>query len=206
MSDSNLTVCIVDDDESIRNAVSLLMKTENITVYAYPGAQEFLDGMPQSLIGALILDIRMPGMSGLELQTQLRKRNKFIPTIFLTGHGDVSMAVKAMKEGAVDFFEKPFANEQLLESVRRCFVMEKEHDQEEARDKEAQQLIRQLTPRECEVMEGLVAGHTNKEIAKLLAISPRTVEVHRSNIMGKLGVGNLTGLVRLALRISPELR
>lgn len=205
MTNTTPTVCIVDDDESIRQALLLLMKTENIPAVAYSGALEFLDKVAETTIGALILDVRMPGMSGMELQKQLQRRGLFIPAIFLTGHGDVDMAVDAMKDGAVDFVGKPFANDRLLDGVRRCFEIRSQHDKREYPDGDkAKRLLELLTPREYQVMDKLVAGKTNKEVARMLNISPRTVEVHRSNIMTKLQVKSLPGLVRLVLIATPD--
>lgn len=207
MTGNTPTVCIVDDDESIRNALLFLMKAEKIPAVAYPSAQKFLEDIPKTTIGALILDVRMPGMSGMELQKQLQRRKQFIPIIFITGHGDVDMAVDAMKEGAVDFVEKPFVNERLLDSVRRCFEMGRHQGKGESLcDMDAQQLLKQLTPREHEVLDELVAGKTNKAVAKSLNISPRTVEVHRSNIMDKLQIKSLPELVRLVLKAYPDIR
>jgi len=205
MSNTLPTVCIVDDDTAIQMALLFLLKSEEIPAIAYSSAQEFLEKMPKTKIGALILDVRMPGMSGLELQQQLQLQNSHIPIIFLTGHSDIPMAVQAMKYGAIEFYEKPFKNESLLVSIRRCFEIEQQHDQNQANDKHAQQLVSQLTAREHEIMNVLVTGNTNKEIARELNISPRTVEVHRANIMRKLEANNLSDLVRLALRASPEL-
>lgn len=195
-------VHIVDDDDAVRDALSLLMKSENIPVCAYASAEEFLDQHAQLKLGCLLLDVRMPGMNGLQLLDLLKEQDVAIPVIFITGHGDIGMAVKAMKAGATDFIEKPFDNDRLLSIVNNCLTecvcinntIEHRHEME-AR-------LERLTKREHEVMKQLVDGRQNKVIAKDLDISPRTVELHRANIMEKLHAHSLSEIVKIALLIT----
>ena len=195
-------VHIVDDDDAVRQALLLLMKSENIPAKAYASAEEFLEQGAENEPGCLLLDVRMPGMNGLQLLELLKEKHISIPVIFITGHGDVVMAVQAMKLGASDFIEKPFDNESLLRRVRNCLkdcitlncTQELEHEMERK--------ISSLTKREREVMELLVAGKQNKVIARDLGISPRTVELHRAKVMEKFQVHSLSEIVRIALSSS----
>ena len=197
--DDSQHVHIVDDDDAVRQALLLLMKSENIPAKAYASAEEFLEQGAEKEPGCLLLDVRMPGMNGLQLLELLKEKHISIPVIFITGHGDVVMAVQAMKLGASDFIEKPFDNESLLRRVRNCLqecitlncTQELEHEMERK--------ISSLTKREREVMELLVAGKQNKVIARDLGISPRTVELHRAKVMEKLQVRSLSEIVRIAL-------
>ena len=195
-------VHIVDDDDAIRDALSLLMKTENIPFQAYASAEEFLDQHAESKLGCLLLDIRMPGMSGLELLDVLKKQNISIPVIFITGHADVNLAVKAMKAGATDFIEKPFNNEHLLNLTRNCIVDCVALDNTNQHRLELEERLARLTKREREVMELLVDGKQNKIIAQELNISPRTVELHRSRVMEKLHAHSLSEIVKVALLVT----
>lgn len=188
-------VHIVDDDEAIRQALTFLMKSEGLSSRDYASAEAFLAEVTPATQGCLILDVRMPGLSGLHLQQRLRQQHISLPVIIMTGHGDVAMAVKAMKAGAVDFIEKPFDNELLLQLVHSCLTQSREQvDQEECL-----QRLERLTKRERQVMDLLVEGNQNKVIAAKLGISPRTVELHRARVMEKLEARSLSDVVRIAL-------
>lgn len=193
---------IIDDDDAIRAALSLLMQAESIPYKTYSSAEEFLDEHAQLKLGCLILDIRMPGMNGLELLDVLKQQDVSIPVIFITGHGDIAMAVKAMKAGASDFIEKPFDNERLISLARNCLVDCVALDNTNQHRHEMESRLARLTKREREVMELLVDGKQNKVIAQELNISPRTVELHRSRVMEKLQAHSLSEIVRTALIIS----
>jgi len=199
-------VHIVDDDDAIRDALSLLMQTESIPCQTYASAEEFLDQHAQSKLGCLLLDVRMPGMNGLELIDLLKEQDVSIPVIFITGHGDVSMAVRAMKSGATDFIEKPFDNERLLRLVSNCLVecVGLNNSSQHRHDMETR--LARLTKREREVMERLVDGKQNKVIAQELNISPRTVELHRSRVMEKLHAHSLSELVKTALLVTEKIK
>jgi len=192
-------VHIVDDDEAIRDSLSLLLQSEGMKARAYAAAREFLDGYEASTFACILLDVRMPDMNGLELLRELTARRIEIPVIMMTAYGDVPMAVHAMQEGAVDFIEKPVDSGILLKRIRRCLNQQKASSGRTGeRIAEAKRLAR-LTRREREVMELLVQGNMNKQIAAKLDISPRTVEVHRARIKEKLGVKTLPEVVRIAL-------
>ena len=191
-------VHVVDDEEALRRSTSFLLKTSGYAVTTWPDGAAFLKAVKHVEPGCVLLDVRMPEIDGLEVQQVMAERGISMPVIILTGHGDVATAVEAMKGGAVDFLEKPFEREALLEAVARAFARidgtEAEHD----RAKEAGVRIACLTPREQDVLEGLARGLPNKTIAYDLEISPRTVEVHRANMMTKLGVRSLSDALRLA--------
>ena len=197
-------VHIVDDDNAVRDALSMLMQSEDIPAHVYASAEEFLDEHAQFKMGCLLLDVRMPGMNGLQLLELLKEQDIAIPVIFITGHGDVSMAVQAMKAGATDFIEKPFDNNHLLTLVNNCLTecITLNHTAEHRHDLEAR--LARLTKRERQVMELLVDGKQNKVIARELNISPRTVELHRAKVMEKLHAHSLSDVVRTALLITEE--
>lgn len=198
------TVYIVDDEEPVRKALGFLVKSDGLESEGFESAQAFLDSLGRIGPGCLLLDVCMPGMSGLELQVALRERKSDIPVIILTGHADVPTAVRAMKSGACDFVEKPFVGEELLERIHQCLSGEaKRRSSEEWRQKADARLTR-LTRREREVMEGLVAGKRNKEIANDLFISFRTVELHRASVMEKLEANSLADIVRISLLAERE--
>ena len=192
-------VFVVDDDDAVRDSLSLLLETSGHRVRAFASAQNLLDALTPEARGCIIADVRMPRMDGLELQERLAARRIGLPVIIMTGHGDVPIAVRAMKAGAVDFIEKPFAEEPLLETVRLALV-QSERDRRRSGEPSAEERLAQLTTREREVLEAMVAGHPNKVIAHLLQISPRTVEIHRARVMEKTGARSLSHLVRLALQ------
>ena len=192
-------VHIVDDDEAVRNALGLLMESVEINAKTYDSAEAFLDQYNHDDFGCLLLDLRMPGMNGLELLDELNKRKSPILVIFITGHGDVSMAVRAMKEGAIDFIEKPFDNDYLLQRVQGCLAESANNENDNALKNQILDKINQLTNREHEVMNLLISGKQNKLIARELNISTRTVEQHRANIMKKLNAQSLSDIVRAAM-------
>ena len=196
MQQQDPIVYVVDDDEAIRSALRLLMKSADLRVVICASAEEFLKSYKPEVPGCLVLDVRMPGMSGLELQRLLLDRHVRVPVIIMSGHGDVSMAVQAMKDGAVDFIEKPFKNEVLLERVKQCIAQDVEIRKEQRQHVEATTRIASLTPREREVMELLIQGKRNKIIASDLGISNRTVEAHRAKIMEKMHAHSLSEIVR----------
>jgi len=192
-------VHVVDDDRAVRDSLSFLMKSVGFESMAYDSAEAFLAKADLNRPGCLIVDIRMQGMSGLELQQLLNERSSKLPVIIITGHGDVPMAVQAMKAGAVDFLEKPYDNQLLIARIRQCLQqISKEQDKENRVAKEKSRLA-QLTPRELEVMKLLVAGKHNKAIADDLDISVRTAEAHRAKVMKKLHADSLSDIVRIAL-------
>jgi two-component system response regulator FixJ len=192
-------VHVVDDDRAVRDSLSFLMKSVGFESMAYDSAEAFLAKADLNRPGCLIVDIRMQGMSGLELQQLLNERSSKLPVIIITGHGDVPMAVQAMKAGAVDFLEKPYDNQLLIARIRQSLQqISKEQDKENRVAKEKSRLA-QLTPRELEVMKLLVAGKHNKAIADDLDISVRTAEAHRAKVMKKLHADSLSDIVRIAL-------
>jgi two-component system response regulator FixJ len=197
------TVFIVDDDAAIRDSLRMMLEMSGYTVRDFASAQSFLsDGDLQG--GCLIVDVRMPGMGGLELQEELARRKATIPVIVITGHGDVPLAVRAMRAGAMDFVEKPFDEERMLQSVADALAAGQRAQSRAAEAQEARDLLNQLTPREREILDQLVKGHANKVVAHQLGISPRTVEIHRASIMEKLQARNLSNVVRTALAASWE--
>lgn len=192
-------VYIVDDDDGVRDSLSVLLEAIGHRVRTFGLAREFLDAAPTLPSGCLIADIRMPEMDGLELQSQLNERSLCFPMIVITGHGDVPLAVRAMKAGALDFIEKPFATPTILASVEAALSRLASGDHQDPAVLAAQAKLGLLSAREREVLEGLLAGLPNKTIAYDLAISPRTVEIHRARVMDKMGARSLSELIRLAL-------
>ena len=201
------TVFVVDDDGDVRTAVSLLVRSVGLTVEGYSSAQEFLDHFDARKLGCLILDIRMPGMSGLELQRLLRFRGVWLPVIFITAHGEVPLATQAMRAGAVDFMQKPFSPQSLLERVGEAIEQERNNRRQRDQAGDVRQRMRRLTDREGEVMRWVAEGHSTKHIAQQLHISPKTVDNHRTKILEKMNVDNATQLAHLlALLEQPEQR
>jgi RNA polymerase sigma factor (sigma-70 family) len=193
------TVFIVDDDQAMRASLKWLIESVGMQVETYESAQAFLDAYYPGRAGCLLLDVRMPGMSGLELQAYLARRESRIPVIIITGHGDVSMAVKAMKVGAVDFIEKPFDDEELLNSIRNALQHDEKQRALRAQRADIAARMAELTPREYEVMTMVTDGKSNREIAATLGVSAKTVEVHRARVMDKMRAESLAELVRMAL-------
>ena len=191
-------VHLVDDDEAVRRSAGFMLKTSGFKVISYVSGLELLKVAKELVPGCILLDVRMPGMDGLQVQGALKERGVDLPVIVMTGHGDISVAVQAMKAGAVDFIEKPFEKAALLSAIDEGFARIEHAGRSRARAGEAQVRLQALTPRERDVLEGLVKGHPNKTIAYDLDISPRTVEIHRANLMSKLGVASLSEALRIA--------
>jgi two-component system response regulator FixJ len=203
MSDGR-TVFVVDDDEAVRDSLKLLLSAAGYAAELYPSARAFLERNGGANRGCLLADVRMPDMDGLELQEELLKRKTGLPVIIMTGHGDVPLAVRAMKAGAVDFLEKPFNRAQLLASIEKALQRSDVTSLSSVEVETARKRIAELTDRERDVFDLLVAGHQSKMIAKRLSISPRTVQVHRGRVMHKLTVQSLQDLVRLAMAAKPK--
>ena len=198
MVDNGRVIHLVDDDEAIRRSAGFMLKTSGYVVKPYASGVELLKQARQLDGGCILLDVRMPGMDGLEVQRELHGRGISLPVIVMTGHGDVAVAVQAMKAGAVDFIEKPFEKATLLHAIDEGFSRIEHSQRSEARAQEAQVRLEALTGREREVLHGLVRGLPNKTIAYDLGISPRTVEIHRANLMTKLKVASLSEALRIA--------
>ena len=192
-------VYIVDDDEAVRDSLSALLESKGYAVTSFGSAPEFLETARSLSAGCVVVDIRMPEMDGLELQQRLIERSLGFPLIVITGHGDVPLAVRAMKAGAIDFIEKPFALEAILDSLAAAFARLATPTGQDPAAVAAASKLNLLSPREREVLEGLLAGLPNKSIAYDLGISPRTVEIHRARLMDKMGARSLSELIRLAL-------
>lgn len=194
---TDAVVHLIDDDEWVRQAIAFMLTTSGFAVRVYESATAFLDALPSVQPGCIVTDVRMPGMDGLELQRELKNRSVGLPVIVITGHADVSLAVEAMKAGAIDFIEKPFNDETLLAAIR---VAVERHSSNSRRTEEVaaiQTKLDSLSPREREVLDGLIAGLPNKTIAYDLNISARTVEVHRANLMSRMAANSLADLVRM---------
>lgn len=189
---------LVDDEEAVRKAASFSLTTAGYNVVTYASGAEFLKAAKSAPVGCVLLDVRMPDMDGLQVQAKMKERGIQMPVIILTGHGDVTVAVQAMKGGAVDFLEKPFEKSALFDAIKRAFARIRNSDLRALEENEARERIAALTDREREVMEGLAHGHPNKTIAYDLGCSSRTVEVHRASLMSKLGVRNLSEVLRIA--------
>jgi two-component system response regulator FixJ len=192
-------VHVIDDDVDVRQSLAFLLSTAGLAVRVHDSAVAFLAVLPDAQGGCIVTDVRMPGMDGLELQRRLRANNIELPVIVMTGHGDVALAVEAMKAGAVDFIEKPFDDEVLLGAIRSALASHARNAEDEGRRAEIRQRLDLLSDREREVLDGLVAGKPNKIIAYDLGISARTVEVYRANVMTKMRADSLSDLVRMAL-------
>ncbi len=204
MQDSAPTVYVVDDDEGVRNSLRFLLKSVGLSARTLASAREFLDSYKPKQPGCVVLDVRMPGMSGLELQQQLNLRGAIIPVIFITGHGDIPMAVEAMQHGAFDFLQKPFRDQDLIDRIQRAL----ERDARNRTSLEQHDRIRErfasLTPREREVLELMTQGKPNKVMAGDLGVSQRTVEIHRARVMEKTGAASLAQLVRMTMDLEAQ--
>ena len=196
-SDSAPTVFIVDDDAAIRFAMQALMDSVNLNHEIFASADEFLEKITGQRPGCLVLDIRMPGLGGLELQDELIRRGNTLPIIFITGHGDVPMAVEAMQKGAVDFIQKPFRDQELLDRIRQALATDEERREEQQQHVEVAGRLERLTNREREVFDLVVTGKPNKVIAYELGVSQRTVEIHRARVMEKMQARSLADLVKM---------
>ena len=204
MKEKPATVFVVDDDEAVRTSLRLLLKSVGLPVETFASAQEFLDQFDPDRSGCLVLDIRMPSMSGLELQQHLNDRHSIMPIVFITGHGDVPMAVEAMQAGAVDFIQKPFRDQDLIDRINRALEKDREMRSELRERDEIRRRMSQLTPREREVLELVTQGKANKVIAGDLNVSQRTVEIHRARVMEKMGANSLAHLVRMVIEAHRE--
>ena len=196
------TVYVVDDDDGMRRALTLLLNTVGYQTAAFASPREFLDKFSMDAAGCLVLDIRMPGMSGLELQRHLNRMGSMLPVIFLTGHGDVPMAVQAMKEGAFEFVQKPCRDQDLLDAINHALELDKEIRSSLALRADVLQRFESLTPREKQVMNQVVDGDANKVIAIDLNLSERTVEILRAKVMEKMGARSVAHLVKLQMNLS----
>jgi FixJ family two-component response regulator len=196
MKEKPATVFVVDDDDAVRTSLRLLLKSVGLPVETFGSAQEFLDA---DRAGCLVLDIRMPGMSGLELQQKLNEIHAITPIVFITGHGDVPMAVEAMQHGAVDFIQKPFRDQDLIDRINQALERDKENRAGLKERDAIRRRMEQLTPREREVLDLVTQGKANKVIAGDLNVSQRTVEIHRARVMEKMGASSLAHLVRMVI-------
>ena len=196
---SESVVHVVDDDEAMRHSLAFLLRSANLQVQTYDSAEVFLESLAKVSMGCVITDVRMPGMNGMELLQRIRGRKIALPVIVMTGHGDVRLAVEAMKGGAVHFIEKPFDDDDLLAAVRSALNSQATDNERQAARVAINDRLALLSNRERQVLEGLVAGHANKTIAYDLEISPRTVEIYRANVMTKMEAKSLSELVRMAL-------
>jgi two-component system response regulator FixJ len=198
--DEGRLVHVIDDDDAVRESLGFLLETSGYRVTAYDSAQRFLDNLPPAEDACVITDIRMPGMTGLEMTAKLRGGGFAAPIIVITGHGDIPLAVEAMKAGAADFIEKPFADEAILRALDSAFAGRRDTTPAPSKEQaEIAERLAALSPRERQVLDGLVAGQANKVVALELGISPRTVEVYRANVMTKMRAGSLSELVKMAI-------
>ncbi|SEP72466.1 two component transcriptional regulator, LuxR family [Faunimonas pinastri] len=196
---SDPQIHVIDDDEAVRDSIAFLLETADLPVKTHESAKAFLASPASLRADCIITDVRMPGITGIDLLRKLREQGVGAPVIVITGHADVPLAVEAMKLGAADFLEKPFDDEAFLASVKRCLNQRSEGSRNEAERLDLQEKLSGLSQREHQVLLGLVAGHPNKTIAYDLGISPRTVEVYRANVMSKMRASSLSDLVRMAM-------
>ena len=192
-------VHIIDDDEGLRESLAFLLRSAALEVRSFDSAKAFLNELPDAALGCVISDVRMPDMSGIELLRHLKELKIAVPVIVITGHGDIALAVEAMKIGAVDFFEKPFNDDLLVASVRAALHQQEDQTKRDIKRTEIEHRISTLSRREKDVLAGLIEGRANKQIAFDLGISPRTVEIYRANLMNKMQADTLSELVRMAL-------
>ncbi|MCH9027719.1 MAG: response regulator transcription factor [Proteobacteria bacterium] len=204
MTEYSPTVFLVDDDEAVRDSLSLLMKSVALTSRSFASAGEFLAEYDPDRPGCLVLDIRMPGMSGMELQQKLIDMRAILPIIFITGHGDIPMAVEAMQRGAIDFIPKPFRDHELLDRINKALKDDRKNRDALLKREEVEKRIAKLTPREKQVLELVVQGKANKVISGDLEVSQRTVEIHRARVMEKMQARSLAHLVRMAMQIQQK--
>jgi len=196
------TIIVVDDDPAMRDSLCWLIETIGYPVKTYASAQEFLNNYNPSLPGCMILDVRLPGMSGLQLQQKMKTEKIHLPVIIISGHGDIPMAVKAMQQGALVFLEKPFRDQELLDNIQDALEIDAVHRKQDTMTASIQEIFNTLTPREKEVMELMVKGDPNKEIAKTFGISVKTVEVHRARVMEKMRAESLPDLVHMVITLN----
>jgi two-component system response regulator FixJ len=204
--DNSAVVHLIDDDEAVRQALAFLLASAGHAVRVYESGESFLGTAGSPHLGCIVSDVRMPGIDGLALLRRLKEIGITLPVVIMTGHADVPLAVEAMKAGAVDFIEKPFDDEVLLSAIRVALSRQGEVEQRNAEQDRIRARIESLSERERQVLDGLVSGHANKTIAYDLDLSPRTVEVHRANVMIKMGASSLSNLVRMALiaKLQPQ--
>jgi FixJ family two-component response regulator len=195
------TVFVVDDDPAVRDSLTWLMKSVDLRVRTYDSALGFLEEYDPDAPGCLLLDIRMPGMGGLELQDELLRRDALLPVIFITAYGDVPTAVRTLKAGALDFVEKPFNSQLLLDRIQRAIALDTQKRAEQAELDDCKARLARLTPRERGVLDLMSAGHPSKLIAANMGVTEKTVEFHRANLKAKLGVDSLAGVLHIALRV-----
>jgi two-component system, LuxR family, response regulator FixJ len=193
-------VYVIDDDEAMRDSLNFLLDSSGFGVTLFEGAQAFLDALPGLAFGCVLSDVRMPGIDGIELLKRLKAQSNSFPILIMTGHGDVPLAVEAMKLGALDFLEKPFEDDRLIAMIEAAIRQAESAAKGEAIAQDIAARVESLSPRERQVMDGLVAGLSNKLIAREYDISPRTIEVYRANVMTKMQANSLSELVRLAMR------
>jgi len=192
-------VHVIDDDTDVRQSLAFLLSTAGLAVQVHESAVAFLKVLPKVEVGCVVTDVRMPGMDGLELQRRLQADKNAIPVIVMTGHGDIALAVEAMKAGAVDFIEKPFDDDLLIRAIKSALARVRKDSERDSAASEVRSRLELLSERERQVLQGLVAGKPNKIIAYDLGISPRTVEIYRANVMTKMQADSLSALVRMAL-------
>ena len=197
------TIHVVDDDEALRDSMTWMLEGNGYQVAAYDSAEAFLAVCRPDMAGCVVLDVRMPGMSGLELFEELSRRRCTLPVVFITGHGDVPMAVSALKKGAVDFIEKPFSERDMLRLIEQCLKLERENRDKRLLDADTARRLEHLTQREREVLDLIIVGKLNKQIADVLGISIKTVEVHRARVMEKMGANSLAELVQHVVTVEP---
>jgi len=204
MKEREPTIFFVDDDDGVRASLRVLLKSVGIAATPLASAKEFLASYHPSQPGCLLLDIRMPGMSGLELQTELNVRGVIIPVIFISGHGDVPMAVEAMQHGAFDFLQKPFRDQDVIDRVQKALARDRENRDALKSHERIRELLKSLTTREREVLDLMARGKPNKVMATELGLSPRTVEIHRAHVMEKMAANSLAQLVRMVMEVEPQ--
>ena len=197
------TIHVVDDDEALRDSMTWMLEGSGYQVVTYESAKTFLGVCRPEMAGCVVLDVRMPGMSGLELFEELGRRRCTLPVVFITGHGDVPMAVSALKKGAVDFIEKPFSERDMLRLIEQCLTLERENRGKRLLEADTARRLDHLTQREREVLDLIIVGKLNKQIADVLGISIKTVEVHRARVMEKMGVNSLAELVQHVVTVEP---
>jgi two-component system response regulator FixJ len=195
-----VNVYVIDDDPAMRDSLDFLLGSAGFNVTLFDSALTFLETLPSLAFGCVVSDVRMPGMDGIDLLRQLKKEPKTLPIVIMTGHGDIPLAVEAMKLGAIDFLEKPFEDERLVVMINAAVSQAASHSKNESAIADIASRIASLSPRERQVMDGLVAGLSNKLIARDYNISPRTIEVYRANVMTKMQASSISELVRLAMR------
>ena len=201
---SEQIIHVVDDDEALRDSMTWMLEGNNYKVATYDSADAFLRVISPVMVGCVVLDVRMPGMSGLELFEELGRRGCSLPVVFITGHGDVPMAVSALKKGAVDFIEKPFSEADMLRLIEQCLTLERGNRDKRLQEADTVRRLEHLTQREREVLGLIIVGKLNKQIADMLGISIKTVEVHRARVMEKMGVNSLAELVQHVVTVDPD--